>query len=138
MTPVVITLTDFGSARHEPTLPRRMNTLCGTYDYIAPEMAKMVFTDKRGLNKGYGKEIDIWAVGIIAYAIMSGELPFSDITAEPDLGILKRIVEHGVFFGAIWATKSDNGICPFENTNFSKRFCPEVIAEKCFQAARCI
>eukprot|EP00298_Acanthocystis_sp_HF-20_P002255 c12695_g1_i2.p1 GENE.c12695_g1_i2~~c12695_g1_i2.p1 ORF type:complete len:122 (+),score=48.26 c12695_g1_i2:111-476(+) len=27
-------------------------------------------------GKGYGKEVDIWAVGIVTYQILSNELPF--------------------------------------------------------------
>ena len=44
-----------------------LNTWCGTIEYIAPE----IFT-----AEGYGKECDIWSIGVIAYFILSRIPPF--------------------------------------------------------------
>lgn len=111
MTPVVITLTDFGIARREPCRPRRMNTFCGTINFLAPEMITM--NDKNSQNRGYGKEIDIWAVGIIAYTILSGELPFTENSTETEEEIMNRIVHNGIFFDGPWRRKSELGIYLF-------------------------
>jgi len=46
-------LTDFGFAKHCPT---KTYTLCGTPQYIAPEII---------MNKGHGKPVDWWALGIL-------------------------------------------------------------------------
>ncbi|KAK8890633.1 hypothetical protein M9Y10_035414 [Tritrichomonas musculus] len=40
---------------------------CGTFQYIAPEILKCL---------NYGKEVDIWALGITLYAAIAGMFPF--------------------------------------------------------------
>jgi serine/threonine protein kinase len=85
-----------------------MNTFCGTVDYLAPEMITM--KEQKPQNQGYGKEIDIWAIGIIAYALMSGKLPFRGDNGEPDKKTMDRIVNDGIFFDKVWRMKSSLGI----------------------------
>ena len=53
-------LTDFGFAKVVLT---RTYTLCGTPEYIAPEIL---------LNKGHGKPVDWWALGILIYEMNHG------------------------------------------------------------------
>ena len=43
-------------------------TICGTIQYIAPEML---------LNKGYDKNIDWWSLGCLIYEMFVGKFPFS-------------------------------------------------------------
>lgn len=59
-------LTDFGFAKHidGPTY-----TLCGTPEYLAPEIL---------LQKGHGKPVDWWCLGILIYEMLVGIDPFSD------------------------------------------------------------
>jgi len=60
-------LTDFGFAKiidNEKTY-----TLCGTPEYLAPEIL---------LNKGHGKPVDWWTLGIILYEMLVGSDPFGD------------------------------------------------------------
>ncbi|MFO0131773.1 MAG: protein kinase domain-containing protein [bacterium] len=57
-------LTDFGFAKVVLT---RTYTLCGTPEYIAPEIL---------LNKGHGKAVDWWALGILIYEMIHGILYF--------------------------------------------------------------
>jgi serine/threonine protein kinase len=59
-------LTDFGFAKYVDT---RTYTLCGTPEYLAPEML---------LNKGHGKPVDWWTFGILLYEMLAGIDPFSD------------------------------------------------------------
>lgn len=63
-----ILICDFGLSRiiDEENL-RMLTTTVGTPSYMAPE----VFT-----KKGHGKPVDIWALGIIAYVVLSGLQPF--------------------------------------------------------------
>ena len=59
-------LTDFGFAKY---CTSRTFTLCGTPEYLAPEVL---------LNKGHGKPVDWWTLGILIYEMIAGIDPFND------------------------------------------------------------
>ena len=73
-------------------------------------MVKMFRKDH--VERGYGKEIDIWAIGVISFALMSGELPFSESDDDEDSKIMRLIVSSGVAFGPAWGNKSLVGMDP--------------------------
>ncbi|THD21442.1 Serine/threonine-protein kinase [Fasciola hepatica] len=58
-------LSDFGWSVHAPSLRRR--TICGTMDYLAPEMLNGVSHDER---------VDHWTVGVLCYEMLCGRPPF--------------------------------------------------------------
>ena len=60
-----IKLSDFGWSTHSPD--DRRKTMCGTLDYLPPEM---VNTQK------YDHSVDIWSIGILAYELLTGNPPF--------------------------------------------------------------
>ena len=59
-------LCDFGFAKHVQPASWTW-TLCGTPEYLAPEII---------LNKGHGKAVDWWALGILLYEMLVGYPPF--------------------------------------------------------------
>ena len=57
----------------------KRKTICGSTNYLSPEMAN---------KKGYSYEVDIWSLGIILYTLLIGKTPFED---KDDQLIIKKI-----------------------------------------------
>ena len=76
-------LIDFGFAK---VCEGKTYTLCGTPEYMAPEIF---------LNKGHGKPVDWWAFGCILYELLVGITPFFE--NDPIL-IFKRVLKGDVKF----------------------------------------
>eukprot|EP01114_Cavostelium_apophysatum_P016833 TRINITY_DN4866_c0_g1_i1.p1 TRINITY_DN4866_c0_g1~~TRINITY_DN4866_c0_g1_i1.p1 ORF type:complete len:575 (+),score=98.55 TRINITY_DN4866_c0_g1_i1:319-2043(+) len=72
-----IKLTDFGFSKR---VSDRTFSMCGTPEYIAPEII---------LSKGHGKSVDWWSLGILIFEMLAGYPPFSD---EPNRTIFEKII----------------------------------------------
>ncbi|KAJ3294150.1 hypothetical protein HDU79_011410 [Rhizoclosmatium sp. JEL0117] len=73
-----IKISDFGLAKLVPE-QRYLKTLCGTPNYVAPE----VLGAKGG--RAYGSAVDMWSCGVILYICLVGQPPFSDDLAPPSM-----------------------------------------------------
>ncbi|KAI6231264.1 Serine/threonine-protein kinase H1-like protein [Aphelenchoides besseyi] len=62
-------ITDFGLAHQAKAAGEKMTETCGTPEYISPEVL---------LRVPYTERVDMWAVGVIAYILLSGIMPFDD------------------------------------------------------------
>uniref|UniRef100_A0A4W3GSN2 non-specific serine/threonine protein kinase n=1 Tax=Callorhinchus milii TaxID=7868 RepID=A0A4W3GSN2_CALMI len=76
-----IKLTDFGLAGR-CTKRGLMSTFCGSVPYTAPEIL---------LEQSYkGERADIWSMGVILYAMVTGKLPFNECQPQKMLQLIKR------------------------------------------------
>lgn len=64
---------DFGFSRE---IEDQVSTVCGTTYFMAPE----IFGKKK-----YDKTIDIWAVGVLAYSMLFGAVPFKSVNMELEI-----------------------------------------------------
>ena len=76
-------LTDFGFAK---VIENRTYTLCGTPEYLAPEIL---------LQKGHGKPVDWWCLGILIYEMIVGIDPFSD---DEPMAVYQNILKGKIKF----------------------------------------
>ena len=60
-----VKIADFGWSVHAPSSKR--HTLCGTLDYLPPEMVE---------GHAHDKSVDIWSLGVIIYTLIIGKPPF--------------------------------------------------------------
>ena len=77
-----ICLTDFGLAK-EVGDNTRVRTLCGTSEYMAPEML---------LRNGYTKAVDWWSLGALFYEMLVGKPPFQAKKGESSKDLDKKII----------------------------------------------
>lgn len=90
-----IMISDFGLSKREED--GVMATACGTPGYVAPEVLA---------QKPYGKEVDIWSIGVIAYILLCGYPPFYD---ENDTELFRQILKAEYEFDSpYWDEISDS------------------------------
>jgi hypothetical protein len=78
---------DFGLAAVVFDEKDRRQTLCGTPNYIAPEILN------KHDGKGHDNKVDTWAVGIICYAMLVGSPPFASKT-EAEIYSKLRLLQY--------------------------------------------
>ena len=65
-----VKLSDFGwSVRNPPSINKRL-TICGTLDYLPPEMIE---------SNEHDYTVDIWALGILCFEFLVGRPPFEEV-----------------------------------------------------------
>jgi serine/threonine protein kinase len=66
-----IKIADFGWSVHSPISKRQ--TLCGTLDYLPPEMVE---------NRAHDSTVDTWSLGVLMFEFLAGYPPFEAKTTE--------------------------------------------------------
>lgn len=90
-----IKLTDFGWSIINPYGTRR-KTLCGTIDYLSPELIT---------SKEYDQTVDVWALGVLMYELLMGSPPFEESTKEMTY---KRIMKVDIEFPQTMSLDAQN------------------------------
>ncbi|KAG8734104.1 spindle assembly checkpoint kinase [Ceratobasidium sp. 423] len=62
---------DFGWSVHAPG--NRRTTLCGTLDYLPPEMVE---------GRPHTEKVDYWALGVLMFEFLVGKPPFEDLSGQ--------------------------------------------------------
>ncbi|EIE26793.1 kinase-like protein, partial [Coccomyxa subellipsoidea C-169] len=104
-----IKVTDLGFAKIVGS-GKRTYTLCGTPDYLAPEII---------LNKGHGMAVDWWAFGVFLYEMMAGFPPFYD---EDVTNTYKKILSGRFGFPAHFSVNARDLIRKLLQADLSKRY----------------
>jgi len=100
-------LTDFGFAKY---CEGRTYTLCGTPEYLAPEIL---------LNKGHGKPVDWWTFGVLLYEMNAGIDPFND---EDPMLIYQKILKGKIKFPSSFNSNAKSLVKHMLEADLSKRY----------------
>jgi len=84
-------------------------TLCGTPDYLAPEII---------YGKGYGKGVDWWALGVLIYEMIIGYPPFYD---DNPFSVYEKILQGKVSYPGLMDSYSKDLVKKLLQADRTKR-----------------
>ncbi|XP_023576494.1 aurora kinase A [Octodon degus] len=73
-------IADFGWSVHAPS--SRRTTLCGTLDYLPPEMIE---------GRMHDEKVDLWSLGVLCYEFLVGNPPFEAHTHQETYKRISRV-----------------------------------------------
>uniref|UniRef100_UPI00358E74B3 aurora kinase C-like n=1 Tax=Myxine glutinosa TaxID=7769 RepID=UPI00358E74B3 len=76
-------MADFGWSVHAPSSRRK--TVCGTLDYLPPEMIE---------HKLYDEKVDLWCVGVLCYELLNGKPPFQTQSRSETYNNILKVQVH--------------------------------------------
>ncbi|XP_049857123.1 aurora kinase C-like isoform X2 [Schistocerca gregaria] len=75
-----IKMADFGWSVHAPS--NRRKTMCGTLDYLPPEMVE---------GKPYDHNVDNWCIGVLCYEFLVGKPPFETDSSKKTYSLIREV-----------------------------------------------
>lgn len=75
-----VKIADFGWSVHAPS--SRRTTLCGTLDYLPPEMVE---------GRDHDSTTDVWSLGVLAYEFLVGSPPFEAVSHKDTYRRIARV-----------------------------------------------
>ncbi|KAJ6665702.1 hypothetical protein lerEdw1_002072 [Lerista edwardsae] len=73
-------IADFGWSVHAPS--SRRSTLCGTLDYLPPEMIE---------GRTHDEKVDLWSIGVLCYEFLVGKPPFESSTYQETYRAISKV-----------------------------------------------
>lgn len=73
-------ISDFGWSVHAPS--SRRTTLCGTLDYLPPEMIE---------GRLHDEKVDLWSLGVLCYEFLVGHPPFETKTHDDTYALISKV-----------------------------------------------
>ncbi|KAI8977880.1 kinase-like domain-containing protein [Pilobolus umbonatus] len=102
-----IKITDFGFAKYVPDITW---TLCGTPDYLAPEVIQ---------SKGYSKAVDWWSLGVLIFEMLAGYPPFYD---EDHLKLYEKILQGKIAWPSYFDPNAKDLLKHLLTSDLSRRY----------------
>ncbi|XP_072796767.1 aurora kinase B isoform X3 [Vicugna pacos] len=100
-------IADFGWSVHAPSLRRK--TMCGTLDYLPPEMIE---------GRTHNEKVDLWCIGVLCYELLVGNPPFESASHNETY---RRIVKVDLKFPSSMPTGAQDLISKLLKHNPSER-----------------
>ena len=89
-------------------------TFCGTTEYMSPELVN---------HEGYGKEIDVWSLGVLLYEMIHGYSPFRPNKPKfNEKDVMENIKNHNLIFGRRVSDECKSLIYHLLDPNINKRY----------------
>ncbi|GAA5895138.1 hypothetical protein JCM5296_000891 [Sporobolomyces johnsonii] len=104
-----VKVTDFGFAKHVPDITW---TLCGTPDYLAPEIVQ---------SRGYNKSVDWYALGVLMFEMLAGYPPFFTEDSNP-MRLYEKIIAGKIRYPAYFAPEAKDLLKSLLTNDITKRF----------------
>ncbi|KEI39205.1 uncharacterized protein L969DRAFT_87146 [Mixia osmundae IAM 14324] len=104
-----IKITDFGFAKY---VPDNTWTLCGTPDYLAPEIVQ---------SKGYNKSVDWYALGVLMFEMLAGWPPFFTEDTNP-MRLYERIIAGKIRYPSHFLPDAKDLLRNLLTSDLTKRF----------------